>query len=112
MDASMNHQHDKKIFPQPPIREAIPRRRIKKFNEQLRQRPELLAQFESILAIATETGPDGRLRTADGVEALLVEALRQLGQKTMQQWAGEAQVRAVADCRKEHPTARLKKKAR
>jgi len=110
MDVSMKQKHDTGKVPQPTSNEAITRRRIKKLNARLRERPELLAQFESILAIAAETGPDGHFRTADEVEALVVEALRQLGQKTMQQWAREAQVRAVEDCRKEHPTARLKKK--
>jgi hypothetical protein len=112
MDVSMNQKHDQEILPQPPSSEASTRRRIKKFNEQLRERPELLARFESILAISAETGPDGYFRTADEVEALVIEALRQLGHETMQQWAREAQVHAVADCKKEHPTARLKKKAR
>jgi hypothetical protein len=112
MDVSMKQKHDHKNVLPPTSAEAIPRRRIQKFNARLRERPELLAQFESILAIAAETGPDGHFRTADEVEALVVEALRKLGHQTMQQWAREAQVRAVEDCRKEHPTARLKKKAR
>jgi len=112
MDVSMKQKHDTEKLPQPVSKEALTRRRIQNFNEQLQQRPELLAQFESILAIATETGSDGHFRTADEVEALVVEALRKLGNQTMRQWASEAQVRAVADCQKEHPTARLKKKAR
>jgi hypothetical protein len=111
MDVSMKQKHDRKKLP-PTSEKLLRKRRIEKLNEQLRERPELLAQFESILAIATETGPDGRFRTADEVEALTIEALRKLGQQTMQQWAQEAQVRAVEDCRKEHPSARIKKKAR
>ena len=112
MDVSMKQNHDNKELPQPTSEETIRRRRIQKLNEQLQERPELWAQFESILAIATETGSDGHFRTADEVEALVVEALRKLGNQTMRQWASEAQVRAVEDCRREHPTARLKKKAR
>src|SRR5260221_10914884 len=111
MDVSMKPKHDTQNVPQPISNEANTRRRIQKFNEQLRERPELLAQFESILALAAESDPDGHFRTADEVEALVIEALRKLGQKTMQQWAREAQVRAVEDCHKEHPTARLKKKS-
>lgn len=112
MDVSMKKKHDRQKLPQAPSEESLRKQRMEKLNEQLRERPELLAQFESILDIATETGPDGHFRTADEVEALTIEALRQLGQQTMQHWAREAQVRAVEDCRKEHPTARIKKKAR
>src|SRR5579864_3303896 len=109
MDVSMKQKHDHKSVPQPISDEALTRRRIQKFSEQLQERPQLLAQFESILALATETGPDGHFRTADEVEALVVEAVRKLGQQTMGQWARAAQERAVEDCRQEHPTARLKK---
>jgi hypothetical protein len=112
MDVSMKQKHDHKQLPQPTSEESLRKQRIEKLNEQLREHPELLAQFESILAIATETGPDGHFRTADEVEALTIEALRKLGQQTMEQWAQAAQERAVEDCRKEHPTARIKKKAR
>ena len=112
MDVSMKQKHDPKKLSKPTAHAAIARQRIQKLNAQLQERPELLAQFESILAIATETGPDGHFRTADEVEALVVEAVRKLGHQTMQQWAQEAQVRAVEDCRQEHPTARVKKKAR
>jgi hypothetical protein len=71
-----------------------------------------LEQFESILHIASDGGPDAPLRTADEVESLVVEATRKLGNSTISQWAHSAQVRAIEDCKKEHPKARLKKKAR
>jgi len=112
MDVSMKQKTDTKKRPQPTSNEAIPRRRLKKFNEQLKERPELFAQFESILGIVAESGPDAPFRTADQVEALVVEAVRKLGHQTMQQWAHEAQARAVEDCKREHPGARLKKKVR
>lgn len=108
----MKPKHDDKNLPQPTSNEAITRRRLKKFNDQLRERPELLAEFESILGIAADGGPDAPFRMADEVEALVVEAMRKLGHQTMTQWAQEAQVRAVEDCKQEHPGARLKKKAR
>jgi hypothetical protein len=112
MDVSMKPKHDHKKLPQATSEESRKKQRMEKFNERLRECPELLAQFESILAIASETGPDGHFRTADEVEALTIEAVRKLGQQTMQQWAQAAQERAVEDCRQEHPTARIKKKAR
>lgn len=106
----MKPKHDDKNLPQPTSNEAITRRRLKKFNDQLRERPELLAEFESILGIAADGGPDAPFRMADEVEALVVEAMRKLGHQTMTQWAQEAQVRAVEDCKQEPPGARLKKK--
>ena len=108
----MKQKPDNKNVPQPTSDEAITGRRLKQFNDQLRERPELLAQFESILGIAADGGPDAPFRTADEVEALVVDAMRKLGNQTMQQWAHDAQTRAVEDCKKEHPGARLKKKAR
>ena len=48
-----------------------------RFLERLRQPPELRVRFESILVLAPATG--GPLQTADQVEELLIEALRQLG---------------------------------
>jgi hypothetical protein len=44
------------------------------------------------------------------VENLLVEEVRKLGHQTMEHWAQGAQARAVEDCKKEHPKARVKKK--
>jgi hypothetical protein len=86
--------------------------RLKKFVEELQGRPELFAQFESILGLASAGEGDAPWRTADEVEALLVEEVRKLGNQTMQHWAQGAHVRAVADCRKEQPQARVKKKSR
>src|SRR5260221_2558113 len=108
----MKQKNDTQKPVEPTSTEAITRRRFQKFNEQLKERPELVAQFESILEIATEGDPDAPFRTADEVEALVVKAVRKLGQQTMQQWAQEAQARAVEDCQREHPAARLKKKVR
>ena len=86
--------------------------RLKKFVEELQARPELFAQFESILGLASAGEGEAPWRTADEVEGLLVEEVRKLGHQTMQHWAQGAQARAVADCRKEQPKARVKKKGR
>ena len=50
----MKQKHDRKNVPQPASSDAITRRRLKKFNDQLQERPELLTQFESILGIAAD----------------------------------------------------------
>ena len=112
MDVSMKQKNDTKKQPELTLKETIAKRRLRKFNEQLQARPEMLAQFESILGIAAQSDPDAPFRTADEVEALVVEAVRKLGHQTLTQWAHEAQARAVEDCKAEHPAARLKKKAR
>lgn len=108
----MKPKHDPKKQPQQTPGKAFSRRRLKTFMEQLKERPELLGQFESILGIATGGDQDAPLRTADEVESLVIDATRKLGNSTMQQWAQGAQERAIGDFKKEHPKARLKKKAR
>ena len=45
--------------------------------ERLKEQPELLGQFESILQLATDQEALGR--TADEIESLLLEATRKLG---------------------------------
>lgn len=112
MDVSMKPKNDTKKQPLQPHQTAYPalsRRRLKAFVERLKGQPELLGQFESILQLATDEHALGR--TADEVESLLVEATRKLGNSTMSHWALGAQARAIEQSKKEHPKARLKKKA-
>ena len=49
--------------------------------EQLRQQPEMMERLQSILELARST--DGPLKTADEVEELLIQELRQLGNTTL-----------------------------
>ena len=53
--------------------------------EQLRRHPEIMARVQSILEIAGRQA--GELKTADQVEELLIQEMRQLGHATMSQWA-------------------------
>ena len=108
----MKPENDTKKPPEPTLKETSAKRRLQKFNGQLQARPEMLARFESILALAAQSEPGTPFRTADEVEALGVDAVRKLGHQTLSQGAHEAQGRAVEDCQTEHPVARLKKKAR
>ena len=112
MSVSMKPKDDTKKQPQHAPGKAFSRRRLKTFMEQLKERPELLDQFESILGIATGGDENAPIRTADEIESLVIDATRQLGNSTLQEWARGAQQRAIENCKKEHPTARLKKKAR
>ena len=78
--------------------------------EQLREHPEMLERVQSILEIArSEQGP---LKTADEVEELLIQALRQLGHSTMNQWATQAEVRVGDELQSQDATVRSRKKKR
>lgn len=78
--------------------------------ELLRQHPEMRARFESILNLANNT--DGPLKTADEVEALLIEEVRRLGHTTMNQWAVGAEERVSRELREQQPEVRSRKKKR
>lgn len=82
----------------------------KRFLERLRQHPELRAQFESILELAHHTA--GPLQTADQVEELLIEKLRQLGNVSMNQWAQRAAAHVSAELKTADDTVRSRKKKR
>ncbi len=85
-------------------RDAVEQR----FLERLRQHPELLSRFESILELAHNN--DGPLKTADQVEELLVEELRQLGNVSMNQWAHRAGTRVSNELKASDDSVRSRKK--
>ena len=69
----------------------------------------MLARVQSILDLAHAA--EGALKTADEVEALLIQELRQLGRTTMHQWAVQAEERVSAELQAQDATVRgLKKK--
>ncbi|MEQ1850618.1 MAG: hypothetical protein ABMA01_03400, partial [Chthoniobacteraceae bacterium] len=105
----MKPNTDPKKQPQQTPGKAFSRRRLKTFMDELKERPALLEQFESIMGIAAGGDGDAPIRTADEIESLVIDATRKLGNSTMQQWAQGAQQRAIESCKKEHPKARLKK---
>ena len=76
--------------------------------EQLREHPELLARFQSILGITRNEGT--ALRTADEVEGLLIEELRRLGQAGMSQWAVRAEEHVSRELKSQEPQVRSRKK--
>ena len=72
--------------------------------QQLRRQPEMLARLQGILDLAhTDDGP---LKTADEIEALLIQELRQLGSATMNQWAVQAEERVSAELKSQDATVR------
>ena len=78
--------------------------------EQLREQPELLARFQSIMGITRNEGT--AIKTADEVEALLVEEMRRLGHAGMSQWATAAEEQASREFKQQEPKARSRKKKR
>lgn len=81
----------------------------KQFLEALRQHPELRARFQTILDLTRNA--DGPVQTADAVEGQLIEALRQLGHESMNQWAARAEQRVSTELRQQD-TVRSRKKKR
>jgi hypothetical protein len=78
--------------------------------KQLRQHPEMMARFQNILNLASNT--DGPLKTADEIEDLLVEEVRRLGHATMSQWAVRAEERVSQELKEQKPEVRSRKKKR
>jgi hypothetical protein len=81
-----------------------------RFIEQLRQHPEMLARMQSILELTRAA--EGPLKTADEVEELLIQELRQLGHTTMSQWATQAEARVGVELKSQDGTVRSRKKKR
>jgi hypothetical protein len=79
-----------------------------KLVEQLRQHPQMMARVQEIMALASNE--DGPLKTADEVEELLIEAIRQLGNETMGQWASQAEERVSRELKEQDPTVLSRKK--
>ena len=65
-----------------------------------------LERFQSILEISTNT--EGLIKSADEVEALLVEEIRRLGSTTMRDWAAGAEKRLGAELEQKEASANWK----
>ena len=78
--------------------------------EQLREHPDLMERFQTILQISSNA--EGPIKSADEVEALLIEEMRRLGSTTMGSWAARAEQRLAKQFKEEHPAARARKKKR
>ena len=76
--------------------------------QQLRQHPAMMERVQTILEITCST--TGPLKTADEVEELLVQEMRQLGNSSMGQWATHAEERVSNELKEQDPTVRSRKK--
>ena len=68
----------------------------------------MMARFQSILELTDN--PHGPLKTADEVEELLIQEVRQLGNMTMNQWAAQAEERVAQEIKQQDATIRSRKK--
>lgn len=78
--------------------------------ERLRQQPELMERFQSILEI-TASG-EGPVKRAEEVEELLIEQMRRLGNASMQSWASRAEKTLGEQLQEQEPSAGVRKKKR
>ena len=78
--------------------------------EQLRQHPEMLARVQSILELTRNA--NGPLKTADEVEGLLIQEMRQLGNTSMAEWARQAEERVSNELQGLDASVRSRKKKR
>ena len=78
--------------------------------QELRKRPELLERFKHILEIAADT--DGSSKTADEVEALLIEEMRRLGKATMQGWGEQVERMLGEQLKQKQAAAAVRKQKR
>lgn len=78
--------------------------------QRLRDHPELMERFQSILEISANT--QGRLKSADEVEALLIEEMRRLGNTTLRDWASSAERRLGEQLEQQDASAGVRKKKR
>ena len=76
--------------------------------QRLRQHPELMERFQSILEISATT--EGPIQSADEVEALLIEEMRRLGNTTMSHWAAGAEKRLGDQLEQKDASAGVHKK--
>jgi len=80
------------------------------FIQRLRQQPKLWERFQSILALTGNA--EGSLRTADEMEALLIQELRALGNTSMNDFATQAEARVGDELKGRDATVRSRKKKR
>ncbi len=78
--------------------------------EGLSEKPELAARIERIMKLADEPASGGRIRSADEVEAILVEEVRKLGNETLAGWAEGVDLRLGKELKEENPKVRMREK--
>jgi len=75
-------------------------------------KPELTERLLSIAKLADEPTQTGRIRSADEVEALLVEAVRKLGNETLSTWAQGVDLKLGGELKAEVIPTHMREKKR
>lgn len=78
--------------------------------EGLESHPKLMSRFLSILSLAEEPDVNGTVRSADEVEAILIDQVRKLGQESMESWASKVDAMLGEQSRQEDPSVQLREK--
>ena len=78
--------------------------------QQLREHPKFMERFKHIMEIAANA--DGPIKTADEVEALLIEEMRRLGNATMQGWGEQVERKLGEQLKHTNASAKVRKKKR
>jgi hypothetical protein len=78
--------------------------------QQLREHPKFMERFKHIMEIAANA--DGPIKTADEVEALLIEEMRRLGHVTMQGWGDQVERKLAEQLKQKNASAVVRKKKR
>ena len=76
----------------------------------LESHPKLMDRFLSILSLAEEPDRDETIRSADEVEALLIEEVRKLGKEGMESWVSKVNSLVGERSKKEDPGVQLREK--
>lgn len=79
-----------------------------KFIEAIRERPQMKERFEAILAMSQSS--EGKIKTADEIEAALILEVQKLGAITMKEWAAGAEQASGQAHQKENPGSHCTKK--
>ena len=85
-------------------------RLLHSITEGLSAKPELASRIASIIELANEPTAEGRIRSADEVEALLVEELRKLGSESIEGWSKGVNEHLGKELKEEEPTAQMREK--
>lgn len=78
----------------------------------LADKPELTQRFAAIATLASEPELDGRIRSADEVESLLVEEVRKLGNETLASWAQGVDSLVGGQVKAQDKSTRMREKKR
>ena len=78
----------------------------------LADKPELAQRLLKIVKLANEPTESGKIRSADEVEALLVEEVRKLGNQTLSSWAQGVDLKLGKELKAQEGQTQMREKKR